>query len=156
MLLQQIDPRRHRLYRADQALRTAVGVGLLLGSLWGGLCAGDVGDGGAQVKPDQAAVHILVQSSPLAGFQYYAGESHWAQMHEGDALILIREPDNSHDTQAVRVEWRGLKLGYLPRRENRLVAQAMDRGERMGARIARLQQHANPWHRVLIDVFVRL
>lgn len=103
-----------------------------------------------------AEVRILVQSSPLAGFQYHAGEALWPQLHEGDALSLIREVDNAHDANAVRVEWRGQKLGYLPRKENRAVAAAMDGGERVAARIARLREHRNPWQRLLIEVFVVL
>jgi hypothetical protein len=101
-------------------------------------------------------VRILVQSSPLAGFQYHAGEALWQEMREGDRLTLVREPENSHDGNAVRVEWRGQKLGYLPRAENRSVAAAMDRGEPVDARIAKMRQHRNPWQRVLIEVFVVL
>ena len=101
-------------------------------------------------------VRILVQSSPLAGFRYYAGETLWHEMREGDRLALVREADNPHDANAVRVEWRGQKLGYLPRAENRSVAAAMDGGEAVDARIARLRQHRNPWQRVLIEVFVVL
>lgn len=103
-----------------------------------------------------AAVRILIQSSPLAGFQYHAGGEHWSQLAVGDALQLVREPDNPHDAKAVRVEWQGFKLGYLPRKENRAVAAAMDAGERVDARIARLIEHRNPWQRVLIEVFVVL
>lgn len=99
-------------------------------------------------------IRILVQSSPLAGFQYHAGAELWPQLHEGDALDLIREPDNAHDPHAVRVEWRGHQLGYLPRAENRAVAAEMDRGTRIEARIARLREHRNPWQRLLIDVYV--
>ena len=69
-------------------------------------------------------VRILVQSSPLAGFRYYAGETLWHEMREGDRLTLVRETDNEHDGNAVRVEWRGQKLGYLPRAQNRAVAAA--------------------------------
>jgi len=42
-------------------------------------------------------VKVLVQSSPLAGFQYYAGKVRWDEMKVGDGLTLIREPDNPHD-----------------------------------------------------------
>lgn len=101
-------------------------------------------------------VRMLVQSSPLAGFQYYAGKVHWEAMQAGDALTLVREPDNPHDARAVRVEWRGEKLGYLPRAENRSVAEELDRGGRVEARIAALREHHNPWKRVLIEVFVVL
>lgn len=101
-------------------------------------------------------VRILVQSSPLAGFQYYGGKILWDEMRVGDPLALIREPDNPHDAKAVRVEWRGAKLGYLPRAENRDVAEAMDRGAPVSGRIGSLVKHANPWKRVRVDVLVGL
>lgn len=102
-------------------------------------------------------IRILVQSSPLAGFQYHDAAAVWSEMKEGDALQLRREPDNPHDARAIRVEWRGRMLGYLPRAENRAVSAAMDRQEgRIEARIARLREHTNPWQRVLVEVFVVL
>ena len=94
----------------------------------------------AQGVHAQGAVHLLVQSSPLAGFRYYAAESRWELMKEGQTLVLIQ----------------GEKLGYLPRRENRAVAAAMDAGDKIEARIAKLREHRDPWLRVLIDVFVAL
>ncbi|MBL8492440.1 MAG: hypothetical protein JNM82_16810, partial [Rhodocyclaceae bacterium] len=44
------------------------------------------------------AIRILVQSSPLAGFQYYAGLVRWNEIRVGDTLSLVREQDNPHDT----------------------------------------------------------
>lgn len=102
------------------------------------------------------SVRLLVQSSPLAGSQYYAVGQFWQQLQVGDALTLVREADNRHDRQAIRVEWRGHKLGYVPRAENRAVAAAMDQGERLVARIARLTEHPNPWRRVEFEVFIEL
>ena len=102
------------------------------------------------------SIKVLVQSSPLAGFQYYAGAVHWDEMKVGDTLTLVREPDNTHDANAVRVEWHGEKLGYLPRKENRAVAAEMDSGGKVEARIAKLREQHNPWQRVLIEVFVVL
>lgn len=102
------------------------------------------------------SIRILVQSSPLAGFQHHAGADVWNELKVGDALQLKREPANAHDGNAVRVEWRGRQLGYLPRAENRAVAAEMDRGARVEARIARLREHRNPWQRVLVEVFVVL
>lgn len=102
------------------------------------------------------SVKLLVQSSPLAGAQYYAANALWDRLQVGDPLALIREPDNPHDARAIRVEWRGVKLGYLPRAENDAVSAAMDRGERVSGRIAALVPHRNPWRRVRIEVFVEL
>lgn len=110
----------------------------------------------ASAPAHAGAIKVLVQSSPLAGFQYHDGQALWSQMRAGDALALVREPGNAHDANAVRVEWRGRMLGYLPRAENRSVAAEMDRGSRVEARIARLTEHRNPWRRLLIEVFVVL
>jgi hypothetical protein len=100
------------------------------------------------------SVRILVQNSPLAGFQYYAGTAQWTAMKVGDGLELVRESANTHDANAVRVDWHGQKLGYLPRAENAAVAAEMDRGTRVDARIAHLREHRNPWKRIGIDIFV--
>jgi hypothetical protein len=110
----------------------------------------------AQPGAQNSEVRMLVQSSPLAGFQYYQGKELWDEIRVGDALALVRESDNSHDSNAVRVEWRGHKLGYVPRRENRSVAQHIDRGGRVEARVSKLLVHRNPWQRIEFEVFVRL
>ncbi len=99
---------------------------------------------------------LLVQSSPLAGYQFHAAPGVWEQLKVGDALTLVREPANPHDSNAVRVEWQGQQLGYLPRAENQVIAAELDRGTPVEARIARLRSAKNPWQRILIDVYVRL
>lgn len=101
-------------------------------------------------------VRMLVQSSPLAGFQFYAAKALWDDMKVGDVLALVREPSNPHDGNAVRVEWRGNQLGYVPRKDNAAVARHMDGGGNVEARISKLQPHRNPRERIEFEVFVRL
>ncbi len=110
----------------------------------------------AQPLHAQIAAHILLQDSPLAGFQYHAGKALWPQMQVGDGLTLIREPDNPHDAKAVRVEWQGHKIGYVPRRENADVARLLDRGQVLVARIVRLAEVRDPWSRVRFEILVPL
>lgn len=113
------------------------------------------GFAGGELRAQSAKVRMLVQNSPLAGFQYYHGRGLWDEMKTGDALTLVREAGNPHDANAVRVEWRSQPLGYVPRRENRTVAQHIDRGGNVEARISRLQKHPNAWQRVEFEVFIR-
>jgi len=101
-------------------------------------------------------VRVLVQSSPLAGSQYYAASELWSQIRTGDRLELVREADNRHDRNAVRVEWKGRQLGYVPRAENRAVARALDAGEKLEARVSKLRQDPDPWRRVEFEVFLLL
>ena len=109
----------------------------------------------AASMPVQAQqVRLLVQSSPLAGFRYHDAPQVFPELHTGDRLELVREPDNPHDPNAVRVEWHGRRLGYVPRRENSALAWAMDRGEPVTARISILRAHRNPRLRVEFEVYI--
>lgn len=103
-----------------------------------------------------AQASIIVQQSPLAGFQYYQGKALWDEMKVGDALTLQREPANPHDANAVIVYWNGQRLGYIPRRENSDVARQMDRGAPVKARIVNMTQARNPWQRIAFEVYVDL
>jgi len=102
------------------------------------------------------SIKILVQSSPLAGSQFYGISKVWGEVRIGDRLTLSREPDNRHDPNAVRVDWNGRQLGYVPRRENRAVARALDAGEALEARVSKLREDPDPWLRVEFEVYLIL
>ena len=102
------------------------------------------------------SIKILVQSSPLAGSQYYAVAKIWDEIKQGDRLTLTHEPDNRHDRNAVRVDWKGQQLGYVPRTENRAVARALGAGEKLEARVSKLRKDADPWKRVELEIYLIL
>ncbi|MFV0438774.1 MAG: HIRAN domain-containing protein [Desulfopila sp.] len=97
---------------------------------------------------------ILLQSSPVAGFQFYHGEELWHQLRPGAPLALVAEPDNPYDRQAVKVIYRGRQLGYVPRLENTAISQLLARNQPLTARIAALRQASDPWQRVTIDILL--
>jgi hypothetical protein len=103
---------------------------------------------------EDPGARLLVQSSPLAGFRYYAAGELWPRLRVGDPLELRREPDNPHDRNAVAVAWRGRKLGYVPRSANAALAWGLDRGAPLRARISRLAAHPNPARRLEFEVFM--
>lgn len=100
--------------------------------------------------------HIELQRSPVAGFQYHKGEAVWSLLTVGGALDLVREPDNIHDPRAVRVDWQGAKIGYIPRMENAAVSHLLDSGRQVTARIVTLQATDNPWERIEFAVYLTI
>mgnify|MGYP001554129295 FL=1 len=100
----------------------------------------------------QSSDLILLQESPVAGFQHHRGLAIWPFLREGEKLNLVRESVNQHDRNAVAVYFRNDKLGYVPQRENATLAQMLDRGEKLDAQIIRLLEEENPWRRVRIQV----
>ena len=107
-----------------------------------------------QVLGDEPRIQLLVQSSPLAGYRYGEGAALWPLLQRGDALELVREADNPHDPNAVRVDWRGRRLGYVPRRDNAALAWGLDRGTPLRARVSRLVEHPNPARRIEFEVYI--
>ena len=111
----------------------------------------------SQVKANGESTSIglpwkTLQTSPVAGFQYYHGETLWPQLEAGQMLTLIREPGNPYDNRAVRIDWREKQIGYIPAIDNAAVSQLMDRGERLEAVIVELNQSRNPWERIEVEV----
>lgn len=98
----------------------------------------------------------MVQDSPLAGSRYYDAKAVWNELRSGDALALVREPANPHDANAIRVEWKGRMLGYVPRRDNADLARQMDRGTPVEARILDLSESRNGRRRMSYEIFVTL
>ncbi len=99
---------------------------------------------------------IIVQRSPVAGLRHYEASAVWRELKTGDRLELVREPENLYDSNAIRVEWRGRKLGYLPRRDNPAVARQLDRGAALEARVARLKENRNRSVRLEFEVVAPL
>lgn len=74
----------------------------------------------------------------VAGFAYAQGTQVRARLAVDDALQLVREPANPYDPLAVRIDWNGHKLGYVPRHENARIAAALDAGVELAASIVAL------------------
>jgi len=113
-----------------------------------------IGIGAAMMaRHSQAAERmILLQESPVAGFQYHRGHDIWPFLREGERVSLVRESFNGHDHDAVAVYFRNDKLGFIPHRQNTTIAQMLDRGEKLNAKITRLLDENNPWRRVRISI----
>lgn len=116
---------------------------LLLASAWNALAQQPVTES-----------KVFLQTSRLAGFKYYEGRKLWPELRVGDALKLVREADNIHDSNAIGVEWRGQKLGHLPRAENAALARFMDRGQHLEARITALSKEKRRGRHIEFDVYL--
>ncbi len=108
----------------------------------------------ASLGTDAASRVLLLQTCAVAGFQYHHGEAVWSQLAPAQRLDLVREPGNPHDASAVRVEWCGRQIGYVPRSENAVVAGLLDRGERVSAQVAKVPRDDDPWKRVRLEIWV--
>lgn len=73
------------------------------------------------------------------------------QIQVGERLILTREPDNEYDPYAIEVyNQKGVKLGYVPKNHNRVIAELMDQHCAIDAVVERV--NGKEWEPVRIAV----
>ena len=94
----------------------------------------------------------VLQESPVAGFQFHRGEAVWLRLRKGASLRMVREPRNPYDPKAVALYFGADKIGYVPRRENTVVARLLDQGVPLRARVIRVRSSPDPWERVRFEV----
>jgi hypothetical protein len=114
------------------------------------------GAGGAPGgMPLPYAREILLLSCHVAGTSHRELRPVEPELAPGEALVLRREPDNPHDARAIRVERAGgTALGYVPRRRNEVLANLLDAGKLLPARLIGKAWQGD-WLRLEIEVLLR-
>jgi hypothetical protein len=77
----------------------------------------------------------------------------------GTPLALQREPDNTLDALAIEVFWLAVagervKLGYVPRKHNLVLARLMDAGKELTARLSRVDD-PSLWQGLRMEIHSR-
>ncbi|MCU0868019.1 MAG: HIRAN domain-containing protein [Burkholderiales bacterium] len=101
---------------------------------------------------DAVQWRVDVQVATVAGLAHHDAKAVWDQLRVGDALQLVREADNAHDRSAVRVDWQGRVLGYLPAADNADVARQLDRGQALDAHVTAIAKYRNHRRRLELRI----
>ena len=98
---------------------------------------------------------ILLLSTFAAGTTHVVGiEELEPFLQPGDRVKLVRVPDNPSDPNAIKLYSRdGVKLGYVPRQENRILARLMDAGKLLYA-VIREKSWRGDWLQLGIDIYM--
>ncbi|MCP5051718.1 MAG: hypothetical protein GY940_31420 [bacterium] len=89
----------------------------------------------------------------VAGYAYYEGELVEDSLLEGKAVRFERQPDCSYDHRAVEVYAAGKKLGYIPRKDNQMIAALLDNGFVIKGEIRKRNFDDRPNQRVKIAAY---
>ena len=98
----------------------------------------DSHDLGDIIKPLVKEIHLF--DSYIAGTTHLEDKSILEEIKVGDMLSLQRE-NNKFDSNAILIlNDKGQKLGYVPEKDNLVVARLMDAGKLLKAKISRIEQ----------------
>lgn len=88
-------------------------------------------DKGKELMPFSNIIYLYTLN--IAGIRYYIDNDLY--LEENEELRLKREPENQYDKYAIAVYNSEKKIGYIPRRNNKVFARLMDGGKSILAKV---------------------
>ena len=86
----------------------------------------------------------------VAGVQFHELDSIIDDLEEGDTLELTPEPTNKFDSNAVRLEWEGTMIGYVPKKHSSAVSAMLEISDGIVCEIILLSPSKKPWERIKV------
>lgn len=87
----------------------------------------------------------------VVGLQYYDGKDFNAENIK--FLTLKSEPTNEYDENAIEVYSENLKIGYIPRTENKVISNMMRQGVQVVAKIVKFNPEDGYTHRIKVKLY---
>ena len=85
---------------------------------------------GGNIKPFLKDIFLIELN--VAGLDYIDNvDEILSKIEVGDRLDLFREATNEYDKHAILVEYKGEKIGYVPRKDNYVLSKLMDGGKHL-------------------------
>jgi hypothetical protein len=81
----------------------------------------------------------------IAGVQHHLLSTVISKLSEGDELDLVPEPTNKFDPNAVKIEYKGVMCGYIPKKFSAEIAGMLGIDTDLVCEITKLDPSAKPW-----------
>lgn len=110
---------------------------------------------GQMTLPKPFERDIFLFHTHVAGTTHIEGMDELApQLVAGERLSFFREPDNEYDHRAIVIKTDvGVKIGYVPRRDNVVFARLMDAGKLLFGEIEGIEW-VDDWVKIDIKIFL--
>ena len=123
---------------------------LIIPNLEGGLISG-IGNNELKLPFEN---EIYLYTIEIAGLNYYVNE--YTKVLEKDILKLQREENNEFDKYAILVyTHKDDRLGYIPKRQNRIFARLMDGGKMLYAKVKSVEYEFDYINKILIEIYLK-
>ncbi len=99
---------------------------------------------------------IFLFDTHVAGTSHIEGiEDLEPHIKVGDRLDFFREPNNVADSMAIMIKNAdGIKIGYVPRKDNVVFARLMDAGKLLFGKVTS-KELSGSWAKIYVDIFLQ-
>jgi len=119
-----------------------------------------------EAKPQESKEDFEFDLAPQLSRKFYAAgvkfrpdwKENLGKLEEGEELLLIPEPTNRFDENAVKVcSFEGVFLGYVPAKTgaNNWVLDALYEGRRIKTTVKKVDLFAESWQALLVEVWTK-
>ncbi len=90
----------------------------------------------------------------IAGFTYWDGLEVFDELRIGTELTMEAEPANGYDPNAVKILFKEIMLGYIPRGENEEISKFLQLGylKMFSVRVSRINTEAHTERQICVTV----
>lgn len=110
------------------------------------------GKGGADIIPFKQEIFVINV--------FVAGTGYCDQIEEvqqyldaGMQLTMRRHPDNEVDEFAIGIYHKDVRIGWVPMKDNLVIARLMDAGKMFTCKIVRIQPHEK-WPKINVSIYM--
>lgn len=108
------------------------------------------------VTKDDPGNYDVIHRFFIAGVQHHEMKNILEDLYEDDHLMLVPEPSNKYDPNAVRIEHLGMTdttmCGYVPRKFSADVSACITLGMQLECVIVKLNKRAKPWEWCMVEI----
>lgn len=98
---------------------------------------------------------FLIRSFVAGWFHYITAEQLLDELRPEQELDLYREANNKYDKNAIIIKNKEEKIGYVPRRDNKILANLMDGGKLLVCKINNVYEGDYNSLDIVIDIYLR-
>ncbi len=107
---------------------------------------------GDLLKPLVKDIHLF--DTYIAGTSFIDDLSVFEGLRVNEDLILRREPDNKFDAQAIVIlNSEGIKLGYVPRKDNLIFGRLLEAGKMLKGKISDIEKK-DSYYKIRIGIYL--
>lgn len=111
------------------------------------------------IEPFSKDIFLIEVNVAGTSYHSYKYEHIVNELVKGTKLDLYREANNEYNENAILVKYKGIKLGYIPRESNTVLANLMDGGKLIYGVVCYHEYHesifSDKWLQIRFRIFLK-